>query len=240
MLACSMKERMLFFKEKRRWLWILVISAIAISRVCWYVVQKPYVTTNDSKEYINFDTSEVLWGNLDATLGRPPLYGFFLDLAELLFGSNYLTTATLIQAFVSLLSIFILSKVLRRLNVSSPWRELCILLYGVSPAVVGWDNMILTESFSLSGVIVFFYWIVLYIQDHRLLYGVLAHLMAFTLVFLRPQFLVYLALLLVFLALKMLFACNKEERKKIATLLILQVFLWGGGSGLLYTFSTLF
>lgn len=213
-------------KKQKQWLWIFVIVAIAISRVCWYIVQKPYATTNDSPEYISFDSLEVLRGNLSATLGRPPLYGFFLDLMEFAFGTNYLIAVKFVQILVSLLSIFLFSRILRRLGVSSPWKEICVLLYGVSPAVVGWDNMILTESFSLSGVIVFFYWIVLYIQEHRLRYGVLAHLMAVILIFLRPQFLVYLALLLAFLFLKILFPANQEERKKIITLLILQFFLW--------------
>lgn len=204
-----------------------MIIVTAISRICWYMVQKPYATTNDSPEYISFGTLEVLRGNLGATLGRPPLYGFFLDLMEFLFGANYLVAVKYVQIFVSLLSVFIFARLLRRLGVSSPWREFSVLLYGVSPAIVGWDNMILTESFSLAGVIVFFYWIVLYIQHQRLLYGILAHLMTVMLIFLRPQFLVYLALLFVFLILKMVFPANQAERKKIIILLILQLFLWG-------------
>ena len=184
--------------------------------------------TNDSNEYIGFDTSEVLRGNLSATLGRPPLYGFFLDLMARFCGDSDLVAAKFLQVLVSLLSVFIFARLLRHLEVLSPWRELCVFLYGVSPAVVGWENTILTESFSLSGTILFFYWTVLYIKTQHLLYGVLVHLMALALIFLRPQFLVYLALLLVFLVLKLIFPSNTGERKKIVVLLILQAFLWGG------------
>lgn len=216
---------------QKQWLWICVAVAITASRICWYAIQKPYLMTNDSREYIGFDTSEVLRGNLSATLGRPPLYGIFLDIMARFFGNGDLVATKFFQVSVSLLSIFIFAKLLHHLGVLSPWCQLCVFLYGISPAVVGWENTILTESFSLSGTVIFFYWIVLYIKTQRLLYGALAHLMALALIFLRPQFLVYLALLLVFLVLKLIFPSNKRERKKIVMLLILQAFLWGGIAG---------
>ena len=213
---------------RKQCLWICVIPAILISRICWYGIQQPYIIYPDSTQYIRFDTLEVLRGNLNATDGRPPLYGIFLDLMGTFFGESYLSATKFVQILVSFLSIVVFAKLLRRLGVSSPCRELCVFLYGVTPAVAGWDNAILTESFSLSGTVMFFYWIVLYIQNHQLRYGVLAHLMVFALVFLRPQFLVYLALLLTFLVLKFFFPFERAERKRIVTLLLLQVVLWGG------------
>lgn len=222
---------------QKQWLWICTIAAIAISRICWYGIQQPYLVYPDSTQYIGFDSSEVLHGNLKAAVGRPPLYGFFLDLMGFIFGENYLLAAKFVQIFISLLSIIVFAKLLHRLGVSSPWQELCVLAYGVTPAVVGWDNAILTESFSLSGTIVFFYWTVRYIQDHRLRYGVLAHLMAVALAFLRPQFLVCLALLLVFLILKLFFPFDRTERKKIAVLLVSQVLIWVGVVGYCASFE---
>lgn len=153
---------------------VCVIAAIVISRICWYGIQQPYIIYPDSTQYIHFDTSEVLSGNLNATDGRPPLYGVFLDLMGAFFGDSYLSATKFVQILVSFLSIVVFAKLLRRLGILSPCRELCVFLYGVTPAVVGWDNAILTESFSLSGTVVFFYWIVLYIQNHQLRYGVLA------------------------------------------------------------------
>lgn len=213
---------------REHWLWSCVILAVAISRVCWYAIQKPYLVYPDSTQYIAFDTSEVLRGNLGAAEGRPPLYGIFLDFMQLLFGNNYLEVTKCVQVLVSVLSIFIFAKLLGRIGVGSPWRELCVFFYGVTPAVVGWEVAILTESFSLSGAVLFFYWVVLYIQEHRLRHGVLANLLALALSFLRPQFMVYLALLLVFYVLKLIFPYNKKERRTILSLLLLQVVLWGG------------
>lgn len=136
-----------YLEARKQWLWICVIAAIVISRICWYGIQQPYIIYPDSTQYIHFDTSEVLSGNLNATDGRPPLYGVFLDLMGAFFGDSYLSATKFVQILVSFLSIVVFAKLLRRLGILSPCRELCVFLYGVTPAVVGWDNAILTESF---------------------------------------------------------------------------------------------
>lgn len=212
----------------RQWTWWIVIVIAVISRICWYGIQQPYVVYPDSTQYISFDTSEVLRGNFNAAEGRPPLYGIFLDFMQMLFHDGYLDATKWVQLILSVLSIFLLAKILHRIGIRSPWRELCVLFYSVTPAVVGWEGAILTESFALSGTVLFFYWVVLYIQEHRLRYGILSNILALLLAFLRPQFMVYLALLLVFYLLKMIFPYNKEERRTVLSLLLLQVVLWGG------------
>ena len=64
----------------------------------------------------------------------------------------------------------------------------------------GWDNVVLTESLSLSATVVFFFLIVRYIQERRFWDGAGALLVTVWLIFLRPQFLAYLAMLMVFLS----------------------------------------
>lgn len=214
-----------------RWLWVCTIAAIALSRFFWYGIQQPYIIYPDSTQYITFDTSAVLQGNLRAAEGRAPLYGIFLDLMGFFFGESYLDAAKFVQVLASLLSICIFARLLYKIGIRSPWRELCVFLYAVTPAVVGWDTAILTESFSLSGTVLFFYLVVSYIQEHRLRYGVLSLCLATALAFLRPQFLAYLALLLVFLILKWFFPFERKERRTILALLLLQVVLWSGVLG---------
>lgn len=211
-----------------QWLWACTLLGIGISRLCWYGIQRPYVVYPDSTQYIAFDRSEVLRGNLAAADGRPPVYGLFLDLMQRLFGAGSLEATKIVQVLVSLLSLYVFAKLLGRIGIGSPWRELCVFLYGVTPAVIGWENAILTESFSLSGAVFFLYGVVLYIQEHRLRYGVFISLLAVVLTFLRPQFMVYLALLLVFYLLKMIFPHNRQERRTLLSLILLQVVLWGG------------
>lgn len=210
-----------------QWMWAGTICAIAISRLFWYAIQQPYLIYPDSTQYIAFDTVAVLQGNMGKAYSRPPLYGMFLDLMELFFRDNFLYAVTTVQMILSILSIFVFAKLLCRVGISSPWCELCVFLYGVTPAVVGWENTILTESFSLSGTVLFFYWVVLYIQQHYLRYGVGAICLAAVLTFLRPQFMTYMALLMVFLVLKMFFPFHPTERRNILILLLLQIALWG-------------
>ena len=228
-LTCSVKKAGKWLCNY--WMWVCVIVIAAISRICWYAIQQPYVLYPDSGQYIAFDTSEVLHGNLGAAEGRPPLYGIFLDFMQLLFHESYLDATKFIQVILSILSIILLAKILHRIGVASPWIELCVLFYSVTPAVVGWEGAILTESLALSGTVLFFYWVVLYIQKHCFRYGVFSNLLAFMLSFLRPQFMAYLALLLVFYILKMFFPYNKKERRTILSLLLLQVVLWGSVLG---------
>lgn len=206
-------------------MWVCLVLAIAVSRICWYGMLTPYKILADSKEYIAFDTMAMLRG--ESINGRAPLYGMFLDALEFLFADNYLTAAAIIQIIVSIISIFVFAKLLRAIGISSPWLEGCVFFYGVTPAIVGWENCIMTESFSLSGAVSFFYFAVLYIQKHQLRYGIFASLLATVLTFLRPQFMVYMALLLVFFALKLIFPYDKAERRTILRLLILQLVCWG-------------
>lgn len=210
---------------QKNWNWCVVTLLIAVSRMSWYGMLNPYKVLADSKEYIAFDTMAMLRGN--ATNGRPPLYGMFLDVLELLFAQHYLTAAATIQTIVSIVSIFVFAKLLYAIGVSSPWREGCVFFYGVTPAIVGWEACIMTESFALSGTVAFFYLAVLYIQKHQLRYGILSSLLATVLTFLRPQFMVYMVLLLVFFALKMVFPYDKAERRTILRLLLLQLICWG-------------
>ena len=210
---------------RQHWLWCATILLIALSRFCWYGMLQPYKVLEDSKDYLAFDTLAMLQGR--PVNGRPPLYGMFLDLLEWLFPSNFLTVAALIQAVVSVISLVFLAKLLRHIGVSSPWRELCVLFYGATSAVLGWEPCIMTESFSLSGAVFFLYCAVLYIQRHRLRYGLGALLLALALAFLRPQFLVYLALLLVFFVLKLIFPYERSERRTLCALLLASLACWG-------------
>lgn len=144
------------------------------------------------------------------------------------FWGAYLDATKIVQLLLSVFSVFIFAKLLRKIGVSTPWCQICVFLYGTTPAIVGWENTILTESFSLSGSVLFIYWAVLYIQEHRLRHGVLMLVLAAGLTFLRPQFLTYLALLGVFFALKLFFPFDRRERRTILILLLVEVVFAGG------------
>ena len=77
----------------------------------------------------------------------------------------------------------------------------------------------MTESLSLSGTVAFFYCITQYLHTTKLRYGLLAVLLTELLIFLRPQFLTYWAILLVFLLLRLAFPDRKTERANLLKML---------------------
>lgn len=207
-----------------RWLWAGVIFFIILSRICWYRVQIPCLIANDSIDYVNFDTLAMFRGQL--VNGRAPLYGMFLDLMDLLFRENAMAAATLTQTVLSIGSLFVFEALLRELRIGLPWRAVCVLLYGVSPAIVGWESSILTESFSLTGAVMFLYCTIAYIRRQQLRYGAASIVVALLLSFLRPQFQVYLALLSLFFLLKCFFPQNRMERRISLKLLAILLCCW--------------
>lgn len=133
--------------------------------------------------------------------GRAPVYGTILYLIRIIVGEwHQMHAATFLQELVGIAVLPLFSATLRRVGVGTRVRAAVLLLYGFCPAVYGWDNVILTESLSLSATVVFFFLIVRYIQERRFWDGAGALLVTVWLIFLRPQFLTYLAMLMVFLS----------------------------------------
>lgn len=133
--------------------------------------------------------------------GRAPVYGTILYLIRIIVGEwHQLHAATFLQELVGIAVLPLFSATLRRVGVGTRVRAAVLLLYGFCPAVYGWDNVVLTESLSLSATVVFFFLIVRYIQERRFWDGAGALLVTVWLIFLRPQFLTYLAMLMVFLS----------------------------------------
>ena len=94
------------------------------------------------------------------------------------------------------------------------------MAYACTPAVTGWDTCILTESLSLSLAITFFYFITRYLRTCHLRDGIFAVLTTALLIFLRPQFLTYWAILITFCVLRSLFPKSKQDRKNMFKMMI--------------------
>ena len=149
--------------------WGCIIVIIIFSRLGWSAVQAPGLITNDSRDYIAFDTAALFQGQM--INGRPPLYGMFLDLLEWIFGTRFLSAAVAIQMLLSLGTLILFAKILSMIEIGAPWKQIGVLLYGVSPGVVGWDSCILTESFSLSGTVLFLYLMIRYLKKREFAYA---------------------------------------------------------------------
>lgn len=135
-------------------------------------------------------------------------------------GGGYLRAVVVAQIVFSAISIILFAKILSNVGVHSPWAQICVTAYACTTAVVGWDTCILTESLSLSLAITFFYFITQYLRTNHLRDGFFAVLVTELLIFLRPQFLTYWAILITFCILRSFFPKFKQERKDMLKMMI--------------------
>ena len=197
-----------------------ILLFVVLYRLCWYASHVPVYMVGDSSSYMNFNLVAAL--RLQMVNGRPPAYGCLLYLLRFT-GEHYLELVTALQKLCSLAALPAFLGILRRVGLTPRWSGVVLLLYGLAPGVYEWDNCILTESFTLSAAVWFFLCILRYIQQKQTRDAVAAMLLVVLLVFLRPQFLTYHAMLLVFFVWRF-FCAEKPEKRQLARLLG----VWGG------------
>lgn len=193
--------------------WLASAVVILVCRSMQYAGAIWGLMFPDSNEYLKFHIGDFIQGN--AMSDRPPVYPIFLHAMEKVFGEGYLTAVVWVQVALSMMAVVLFAKTLANIGVDNPWRQLCTTAYACTPATTGWDTCILTESFSLSLTVAFFYSITKYLKEKRLHNGISAIIFTAILIFLRPQFLTYWAILVVFCVLRYMFPEQKEERKHI-------------------------
>lgn len=124
----------------------------------------------------------------------------------------------MIQIIVSYISVLffydILNKVLKKSKIS----YIVTFLYGISPSVIGWDKIILTESLALSGTVFFIWLLIKYLEKPSFVYGVWINILIAALVFLRPTFLVNYCIVVVFWSIRY-FMYSNEKRILIKNLI---------------------
>lgn len=212
-------------EHKREIIFAAIYLLIVVFRFSWFYTHETAIVYRDSQDYLAYDPIRALQGS--AVNGRAPVYGTILYLIRIIVGEwHQLHAATFLQELVGIAVLPLFSATLRRVGVGTRVRAAVLLLYGFCPAVYGWDNVVLTESLSLSATVVFFFLIVRYIQERRFWDGAGALLVTVWLIFLRPQFLTYLAMLMVFFVWRMFYA-DKKEKKDLGILLA-----WGAVAAL--------
>lgn len=103
-----------------------------------------------------------------------------------------------IQIIVSCIAVLCFYDVLRNVLSSHRIAFAIIFLFGISPSIMGWDKIILTESLSLSGSVFFIWLLVRYLKKPSFTYGILINILITILIFLRPTFLVNYCILIAF------------------------------------------
>lgn len=204
------------------WCWLVIL----LTRCNLYCQFPRYVMSDDSASYIDFESSAFLRGSFSN--GGAPMYSLILDMcdpAARLFGSDGLHLVVCLQILCSFTALFLLADLLRCLGLWGWIRCAAVLCYGLWPAAAEWDVTIMTESFSLSGCIAFFWCAVRLITAPRRRYVWLALAICAFLVFLRPQFLTYPVMLLVFFLLKGIWPGDQTRRSWLQAAALTVVFL---------------
>lgn len=204
-----------------------ILTIVAILRIIFYKQCSFFIMTPDSYEYKNFDFNALFSGKLQ---GRVPIYPLVLSLLTYICNASWANFVTILQIIISFVSLIFLYKILKMLIRWEILRGIIVFLYGVSVAIIGWDTLILTESISLSATIFFVYFIIKYIKYNILRYGIITIIWTFLMIFLRPSFIILIAILLLFFILKLIF--EKKNRKNdmkciiICVIEILLIFIY--------------
>lgn len=197
-----------------------IMIVIALCRILFYASLEPYKLFGDSWDYMGFSFKNMV--SLKFTSGRTPVYPLILRVCLLLAGEHhFLNLVVFLQAAVSLISVFYFYKACCIVLENPEVACLVTFFYGMTPAIAGWDKVILTESFALSGTVFFLYFMLKFIDAPTFKCGFTVILLVFVLTFLRPTFLVFEVLVLCFWAARLFF--EKHERKLLLKLMLCSV-----------------
>lgn len=141
-----------------------------------------------------FLAGEHFWnGQIDCL--RTPVYPFLLKLFNVWFGEHgSIAGLIILQSIVYLISLVSLKSLAEKVIQSNGIRFVLLLFY-VSCIAPGWCNELLTESLSISGCIILTDIVVSYINRPSPGRITLIHLLLLVLVFLRPTFILFFAIL---------------------------------------------
>lgn len=189
----------------------LLITIGVLNSLIW-IIFIGVVETNDSSSYYN------AWTNLSNStvdIYRTPSYPIFLGVLNLLFGSHYKFFAILFQHGLFLISSIYFYKSLAFFVNNDKIVLWSSILYILCPALVYWNNAILTESLSISGMCFLIYCFILLREKYNFCRYVFFFGWLLFLVMLRPSF---LYLLLVFGAYWVIILVKRNYTKAVVGL----------------------
>lgn len=177
---------------------------------------------NDTPNYDEFVLSRLF----DQGRGvQVPVYGVILDVLDLLLGEWRFKAVVMLQIVVSFISVWYFYKTMLLIGLKEWLAALFVLFYGTSSVVMGWNNMVLTESLGLSGTVFMLYFILRFVRFEQLRDGICSVGITFLLIFHRPQFLLQYAVLLCYFVLKCILP-NAQTKKVCRQMLLITA---GGG-----------
>lgn len=200
-------------KEKILVITLLTVMLIGLlyynnfTRNCLYI---------DSTSYIKFDFHSFLHLKFS---GRTPVYPTIIRINNIIFGNEYLSAVCILQYIIWFISICYLYKTILLFTKKDKLAYIASIIYAISPTIVAWNNIILTESLALSGTLVFIYYILKYIKENKISDAIKASILSLILTFHRPTSLIYVMFLIIFFIIKLIFD-NKNRKKDLKGLII--------------------
>lgn len=179
--------------EKRYFIVTMIITIIGM----WFYYSKYEIGIlfPDSVSYIKYKFREALELKLQ---GRTPIYPILIRICKVLFDDYYIQAIIGIQYIIWFISIIFLFKMLKLLIKNINIVTIFTILYALCPAIIGWNNIVLTESIALSATVIIVYYIIRYIKKPKLSTAVSAIIISLILTFHRPTAIIYVVFLEVF------------------------------------------
>lgn len=174
--------------------YILIKDKIPLSLVIAYVIDIIYGflyyrildVGSPFDTYSYFAAAEnIMKGKPD--LLRTPFYPLFLHLCETISKENGRQISAIIQIVVFYISIYFFYRLIEQFTSSSIMAGFGTVCYGCMTSVISFNVILLTESFSVSGTVIFTYFLIKFFKDWK--YGRLTFciILSFFMIMLRPS-----------------------------------------------------
>ena len=138
----------------------------------------------------------LLNGTLDVF--RTPVYPFLISFFRMFLGEWFSTGIITLQVLMFILSVYCFSLLCSYFLKNHLVYNITVALYAFHPTMLMWQKLILTESLSISVMVIFIYLLVKYIHDNNYSSIILSQLFLIFLLFLRPAFVYLIPLNLIF------------------------------------------
>lgn len=222
----KMKKLLMRLPKSNEGVYCIYFALIVLLwRLCLLGSFSPYQLYPDSEGYLTYPWQDLF--HFRVTSGRTPVYPAFLALMRFFFGEeHFLRFTVVIQAVLSFLSLFLLYRTIYTVSHRPLLSNLATSLYGLCPDVIVWDNAILTESLALSLTVLLLYLLVRFLYHPNFKTGSKLTLLCFLMIFERPTFLLFSALLFGFWIVRLIFCSS--ERKMLSKLCVLSMICFVG------------
>lgn len=173
-----------------------------------YFFTEKYGIVGDTRGYMIYDQN-IFMGEVSSY--RTPIYPYFIRLVRKLFGpENIYNSIVFMQYIVFFISIIFFYLAVKKIIKSKLLTNISTIIYGCSPYVFLWNNLISTESLSIFAIVLLAYMTISYLKKPNKVFPYVIGVYIFGLIMLRPAFIYAVAVYIVFWIIR--FFTNKSEK----------------------------